>query len=290
MEMENMQASRININPSFLDAALGYSEVGFNIFPIKPGSKIPIFSWKDFQSRKVSHKEITDWWSQHSNAGIAAVMGNISGDIVAVDIDPRHGGLESMKELYLPDTRIHKTGGNGFHYFYHMPEAARKKTGIFPGIDFIGEGGYCVMPPSIHESGQRYEILKALPIQEAPEWIIKMADSNVMPDKPEIIPVGNRHDSITRSVRGYAASTRHSFILLWKRAYALVLQCTEASTQTPFTFSELFNICLWAWNETHAQNKLAHASAWKMLAGRSKNTGDIVFGPAASHIHSFHLK
>jgi hypothetical protein len=217
-------------------------------------------------------------------------MGSISSNVVAIDIDPRNGGLESMKGLSLPDTRIHKTGGNGFHYFYCIPEVSPKKTGIYPGIDFIGEGGYCVMPPSLHASGQRYEVFNAMPIQEAPEWIARIAALKITSPESGVIRLGSRHNSITRSIRGYAEDTRHSFILLWKRAYTMAVKCVEVSEEKPFTFGELFNICLWAWNETHKQSELSRDSAYKMLAGRCKYKGDIVFGPTSTSLFSFHLK
>lgn len=269
---------------------MNYYAAGFNVIPLRPNSKIPLVPWESFQSQRVNPATIKTWWNEHRNAGIAALMGNISGNIIAVDIDPRNGGLESQKIIDLPETLTHKTGGSGFHYFYHMPMSHRKKIGVYPGIDLIGEGGYCVMPPSMHSSGQRYEILLARLISPAPKWLIDICDADNVPVEAKRIPVGERHDSIVHSIRGYAANTKHSFILLWKRAYWLVLKCAEPSPRHPVTFSELFHICLWAWNISHPYNRLAHAVAWKMLSGRCANGGDIVFGPATSSIHTFHLK
>jgi len=281
------------LNLAVIDA---YVKMGISIIPLKTKSKIPLIDWKQYQHVRPNRPQVFDWFKEYPGANIGAIMGAVSGNIFAVDIDKRNGGLDTMKSLLLPATFTTQTGGGGFHYLYRYTETIRKQTGILPGIDLIADGGYCVMPPSIHESGNQYKILHDFPFCNAPNWIYELqqnSNSKTFPPtnaEHSIIPIGQRHDSIKRSVRGYAVDTRHSFILLWKRASALVLQCTEVSTQNLFTISELVNICLWAWNEAHAQNQLAHVTAWKMLARRYKNKGDIVFGPATSSIHSFHLK
>jgi len=126
-------------------------------------------------------------------------------------------------------------------------------------------------------------------IASAPDWIYSACNVENS-EKVATIPVGRRHDSIKNSVRGYAQDTPYSFILLWKRVHTLVIKCTECAPDAPITFSELFEICLWAWNVTHPQGQLAHSVALKMLQGRAKNRQDIFFGPEDASIHSFHLK
>lgn len=271
--------------PSLLDAASGYYSVGFNVFPTKPFSKTPLIKWKELQSRRLSINEMTSFWGHGKEAGIAVVLGTISGNVLVVDIDKRSGGLETMKTLCLPDTFTTKTGGGGFHYFYRYTGALRKAIGTKPGIDLIADGGYCILPPSIHESGQPYEIFKNLPIASAPAWIYNLQN------KPALIPVGRRHASILRSIRGYAADTKFSFIFLWKRAYGLTAKYADLPSEDPFTFGELFEMCLWSWNATHPHDRKTHEEAWKMLFGRARDTGDIVFGSRDARItNSFHPK
>lgn len=103
-----------------------------------------------------------NFWQYQPNINIGIRTGSRAG-IAVIDIDPRHGGNESLAALEaehgpLPDTVESLTGGGGRHFFYKYPERAsvRNRTNIRPGIDLRGDGGYVVAPPSSHASGRRY--------------------------------------------------------------------------------------------------------------------------------------
>jgi hypothetical protein len=188
-----------------------------------------------------------------------------------------------MKNLELPETFTTRTGGGGYHFLYRSRTTFQKKIGIFPGIDLIADGGYCVMPPSLHYSGLRYEIHKDLPIEPAPAWLTALLQSKAERDNSPaihapLIPVGQRHESIKRSILAYATE---SFYLthLWKRAYGLAVKCCEPSDEDPFTIGELFDICLWAWNKAHPHDLFPRQTAWKLLSGCARKRGDMYFGP-----------
>ncbi|RNA66207.1 bifunctional DNA primase/polymerase [Alteribacter keqinensis] len=114
-----------------------------------------------------------------SNIGIAT--GGQSGFFV-LDIDSKHGGMESLAELTnsygkMPRTVKAKTGGNGYHYLFQHQYGIRNKTNILPGIDIRGDGGYIVVPPSKHNSGKKYtwEVSgkpHQTPIAQAPGWLL----------------------------------------------------------------------------------------------------------------------
>jgi len=57
----------------------------------------------------------------------------------------------------LPMTKIVKTGGGGWHYYYNYCEGVGNKARIKELTDIRGEGGYVVAPPSLHASGEHYE-------------------------------------------------------------------------------------------------------------------------------------
>jgi len=93
----------------------------------------------------------------HMNIGIVT-----GGDFLVVDIDPRHGGMESYEELkeILPETLTVITGSNGLHLYYKKPESVvdiSNKTNLYPGIDIRGDGGLVVAPGSKHKSGNYYK-------------------------------------------------------------------------------------------------------------------------------------
>jgi hypothetical protein len=105
--------------------------------------------------------------------------------IVVIDVDPRHGGEETLADLerrhgVLPSTWQFITGSDGQHIpFRHpggnVPNSAGK---LGPGIDVRGDGGFIVAPPSRHICGRRYAIdvdhhPDDVPLADMPDWLIE---------------------------------------------------------------------------------------------------------------------
>jgi hypothetical protein len=127
---------------------------------------------------------IRKWWAEvpHANLGIAT--GRASG-IVVLDVDPRHGGDESLARYEvrygrLPDTPQSLTGGGGVHYVLaHLGGIVPNRVGVAPGLDIRGEGGLFVAPPSLHVSGRRYcwdagAHPRDLAPAPAPDWLLEL--------------------------------------------------------------------------------------------------------------------
>lgn len=135
------------------EAALKYLLKGWPIIPINPTTKKPCLeSWKEFQNRLPTEEEVRDWWTKWPWANIGLVTGKIS-RVSVVDVDPRHGG--SIEGL--PETVKSQTGGGGFHYFYQYNPAVYSRNGIGEGRDLKSDGGYVILPPSTHASGNKYK-------------------------------------------------------------------------------------------------------------------------------------
>src|SRR5581483_10929673 len=102
----------------------------------------------------------------------------------ALDIDPRNGGSESLAELVhshskIPDTVQTITGSGGQHLWFQMPEWNVRNITLAPGINIRGDGGYIVVPHSLHVSGSHYEFdlfshPDRVPIAPAPDWLLKL--------------------------------------------------------------------------------------------------------------------
>ncbi len=129
---------------------------GWSVLPIN-SEKRPLVEWKKHQSEKASAEIITDWFRQFPEANLGVVTGKVSG-LVVIDIDPRHGGKNTLFEGI--ETVIVKTGGGGWHYYFEYEEGLQNQVEVQPGIDIRAEGGYVVSPPSSHSSGQNYIWLK----------------------------------------------------------------------------------------------------------------------------------
>jgi len=134
-----------------------YLEFGWSIIPIVQGDKRPYINWKEYQERKPTREEIDSWFDQWPDAGIALVTGSISG-IVVFDIDSQEGISAVHERGGFPQTPRSKTGGGGLHIFLKHPQTGNLKNFVkrLPGLDFRGDGGYVVIPPSLHPSGNQY--------------------------------------------------------------------------------------------------------------------------------------
>jgi hypothetical protein len=136
-------------------------------------------------------------WFADADLGVGIACG--PSGLLVVDVDPRHGGDFALSELVvdrdgsLPHTPSVFTGGGGIHYFYRGPADVKLRPKLAQGVDLQGAGRYIVAPPSLHESGRRYEWDRAaLPsvtaVADLPEWIVDVA--RVVEAPPIVMPPG----------------------------------------------------------------------------------------------------
>ena len=146
---------------SSLAAALRYAARGRPVIPVR--AKVPLTA-HGCRDASADADVIRAWWRRWPAAGVAIATGRASG-LVVLDVDPRHGGDDSLRELAarvggLPDTPTCLTGGGGAHHYYRHPAdrdvPCRVALGGYGGLDLRGEGGYVVAPPSPHASGRAY--------------------------------------------------------------------------------------------------------------------------------------
>lgn len=147
----------------------------------------------------VNDVQIESWWNGWPDANIGVKTGASPGTIV-LDIDPRNGGTGSLAELEaeygeLPPTVEAITGGGGRHLVFQHP-GGKCAGELAPGIDVKGDGGYIVVTPSTHVSGQRYRWRDGHGPQERqpvalPGWLRFLLCPEWRPDElPR--PAGNR--------------------------------------------------------------------------------------------------
>jgi hypothetical protein len=185
----------MNAPTAMLSAALEYAAHGWPVFPlygIRAGrctcsrptcdraGKHPCTA-NGLNDASTDPVTIREWWRKWPDANIGAVTGERSG-FVALDEDPRHGGdgslIALLDEAGLHETVVSRTGGGGQHALFAYPgRTVRNRTAIRQGLDFRGDGGYIVLPPSLHASGGRYEWLPGhrfgeVPLAQMPERLL----------------------------------------------------------------------------------------------------------------------
>jgi hypothetical protein len=173
--MPEAQAAR-----TMLDEALDYLNLGYPVFPVcsplmgshghmvngvlsdcppdKRG-KNPMTSWKAVQSTLPTEQQVRQWWSRWPTANIGMATGTLSG-VVVLDCDSfearqlaiDRGGLDKAPAVW--------TGTpGGIHYWLEHPVGeVRNFAGKgLKGLDFRGDGGYVLLPPSVHRNqGAKY--------------------------------------------------------------------------------------------------------------------------------------
>lgn len=181
------------------DWARMYRACGLQVVPAyNPGEdpersfKQPKIKWKEFEDTPVPDSAFDRWYGQggqfrtRDNMGI--ITGKASGNLLCVDLDVKDDNaamqwwatiLAVHNHGMEPETVCQKTGGGGRQILFRAPAGYRpptNKTGI--GVDFRGQGGFMMCPPSMHESGKRYEWETGrapyeTEIADAPEWLLE---------------------------------------------------------------------------------------------------------------------
>lgn len=178
---------------TLLDAALRYAAQGWAVFPLhsirdgvctcgrkncsSPG-KHPLTS-SGFKEATSDLKKVREFWTSYPGANIGVATGTSSG-ITVLDVDdPKQFVAMTEEHGQLPATRMAKTGGGGVHLLYRYEPGIRNKAGIFPKIDVRGDGGYIVAPPSVHQSGERYQwVNDDASLSLWPETLTKLANKS----------------------------------------------------------------------------------------------------------------
>lgn len=158
--------------PNILQWAIRYYQAGWLVFPCKNKRPHPQAleawdgSWKAAIGDKIiDEKTIKWWWDRYPNAQIAVACGVKSG-ITVVDIDTKtdvgrypNYVLQNSADIQseLPASLTSITGSGGRHVFYAYEDVSNSARSVHPQIDIRSEGGYVILPPSIHESGESYK-------------------------------------------------------------------------------------------------------------------------------------
>jgi Bifunctional DNA primase/polymerase, N-terminal len=149
---------------------------GLRLHPCVPRAKTPLLrDWPILASCDADI--IRGWAAEHSecNWGLACGPGS---NVWVLDVDGDQGkaALRRLIEQHgkLPETLTSRTGKGG-HLFWSYPQSTIRNSAskVGGGLDVRGDGGYVLVPPSVHPSGRVYEwVDPTVPVAEAPEWLV----------------------------------------------------------------------------------------------------------------------
>jgi hypothetical protein len=152
---------------------------GLYVFPCKARSKLPA-TVHGFKNATNHADVVRAWWDKAPTANIGVATGARSG-VWCLDVDPQHGGNETLTALLdrhgrLPRTVQAHTPSGGLHYWFKWPgnPEIRNSVGrVGQGIDVRGAGGYVVAAPSVLPHG-RYRWAGKAPLAPAPDWLVAL--------------------------------------------------------------------------------------------------------------------
>ena len=160
------------------------------------------------------------WWARWPGANIGLRTG-VAMDVADVDSAEGWHGLCHLLGGELPAGPRVRTGGGGWHFWFR-PLGYGNRVRLLPGLDWRGNGGYVVAPPSRHASGADYRWVlrpgRALP--EGPAALRALIAGPLPPpshrpvahpsryaraalaaeaDRVARAPVGTRNDTLNRA-------------------------------------------------------------------------------------------
>lgn len=164
---------------ALLKAALQYATQGWPVIPCQPLEKRPLTS-HGVKDATTDPAMIRAWWEKWPTANVAVATGRPSG-LWVLDVDGREGDM-SLSQLEHEHSRLItevlvKTPNSGRHLYFVLTPGVEigNRTGIRPGLDVRGTGGYVLVPPSTLSEGEYRALPSMTPIlTEAPLWIVEI--------------------------------------------------------------------------------------------------------------------
>jgi hypothetical protein len=167
---------------ALLEAALQYASRGWRVFPLRPGTKLPLQGSSGFKDATTDPDTIHRWWTEDPTRNVAIATGPESNLLVVdLDVKPDKDGTAVLSELErvhgdLPPAPLVSTANGGVHAFYaYPPEGASSGANVAgPGIDIRAAGGYVVAAPSVLADGGEYDWMSKVDILTVPPaWVYK---------------------------------------------------------------------------------------------------------------------
>ncbi|WP_213456680.1 bifunctional DNA primase/polymerase [Rhizomonospora bruguierae] len=203
--------------PDLLTAALAYAERGWPVFmlgrskrpvancpdcpkaeedPTHDQNACPCLTCHGFYAATTDPARVAAIVAAVPSGQLALRTGAASGTVV-LDVDPRHDGHHTMNGLIanglLPPTAHVITGRGGPHLYYRHPDThvpcsqGKPGQGLGPGIDVKADGGYVVLPPSVHpRTGRPYRWVPGRGMEEMPPALLTACTPPPAPPIPAV--------------------------------------------------------------------------------------------------------
>jgi hypothetical protein len=139
-------------------AAARFAAAGVPVFPCVPGGKSPLTT-RGYREATTNGRRVYGWWRWQPTANIGVPTGAVTG-VEVVDVDRKAAGSgfaafeRARRAGLVPEwLGLVRTPSGGLHaYFPSDPDRPQRSwEAAGPHLDFRGDGGYIVVPPSVVE-------------------------------------------------------------------------------------------------------------------------------------------
>ena len=155
-----------------VDYALQYAGRGWQVFPLRPRSKMPWQGSRGFKDATTAPVQIEKWWRACPDANIGIATG--ASGLVVLDADGPEGlaQLRQVSQGDLPRTLVSRTGREGGLHFVYRGTGIKSSQVKGEHLDVRGSTGYIVAPPSVHPSGAIYQWVNGIElVAPVPAWV-----------------------------------------------------------------------------------------------------------------------
>jgi hypothetical protein len=154
--------------------------------------------WTTLQESLIPDASFDRWYGKNgeyaSRLNMGILTGRASGNVFVIDLDDQKGPsagnwwlgmLAEHNSGIEPETWRQRTGGGGRQILFRAHPDWHAPTNRTPiGVDIRGQGGFAVMPGSLHESGRNYEWFPGcapyeIDIADAPDWLLAAVEKLV---------------------------------------------------------------------------------------------------------------
>jgi hypothetical protein len=209
--------------------ACEYVDNGWSVLPVKPEEKRPYMTnWLQYTKTRANKQTVINWFRSLAGAGIGVVTGRVS-NMVVLDVESDCPyPIEDILRKY-PTQMYSRTGSGGYHLFYQYPTnipRVANRVGIFERVDLRADGGFIVLPPTIHPCGGRYEWIKRGPLGAFPLALLdiqsqpKVQNEGWITEALRGVSEGGRNDACARLAgyffkKGINSDIVESLLLEW---------------------------------------------------------------------------
>jgi putative DNA primase/helicase len=172
----------------------------WNVIPLKRGTKNGFtindkpLNWKGYSKDGVTEDDFNSWGVMNSDAYNWGLLTGEKSGIFVVDLDGKDGidnfEAKAMVDIDSIDTVQSVSGsGVGRHLYFKYPknkDIGNSASSLVEKVDVRGKGGFLVLPPSLHPSGNLYHWVtgkspKDIEPMEAPAWLLRLIEVEKAP-------------------------------------------------------------------------------------------------------------